>query len=455
MIKEDIGPNLEHHILAMLIQHHDSVHVNIEDLKPEYFADNELKYIFRMVQGMIRAGDGFDMVLGTSKILELIRAGAGPQTLDVFRALTTHYVGVVQNWRHYVAKLRMMYEERETYNILTNAVTEIGNNPLGVKDIRLRVEKDLSALVALGGMNDLAKREEVIEEVVDTAINRTAAPLRETGIYSFDTYLGGYRNQELWIIAARPSMGKTAVATTAFCAAAEQGMPVCFLSLDMGKQQFWHRVLSYHTGIDILKFERRYDWSEYEKEKLMAAKERLKKQPIYVDAWPYRNIYDIKSIVRSMRQRYGVETFFIDHIGKIQPEKAHSREREVGQMVESLKALTKEQDVFICGLAQMNRANELRREKEPLLSDLRDSGAIEQEADTVLLLHRPEYYKEDTFADGTPARGMMQIAIGKQRNGPRGVMKFEYVGANARINEYRPHAPFGPVPTDYNMQVRL
>lgn len=248
-----------------------------------------------------------------------------------------------------------------------------------------------------------------------------------TGFKDLDEKLGGFQNSDLIIIAARPSMGKTAFAMSiARNVAVEYKLPVAFFSIEMSDIQLVIRLFSGEAKINAQKI-RTGNINHQELAKLVKKINRLADSPLYIDDSPMLSINDFRAKCRRLKVERNIKMVMIDYLQLIQPPKAESREREISIISRSLKQIAKELDIPIVAMAQLNRSVEQRTEKRPQLSDLRESGSIEQDADVVLFIYRPEVYGIKTYTDNqAPTENTGEIIIGKQRNGPTGFIRLVY-----------------------------
>ena len=259
-----------------------------------------------------------------------------------------------------------------------------------------------------------------------------------SGFSDLDELTNGLQPGELIILAARPSMGKTAVALNMIEHVAMAGHPAVIFSLEMGRQQLVQRLICARGGIDSQRLRRNMlrtdDFS-----KIFAACDELKQSPLYIDDTPGLSLLQLRSKARRMKERFGIKLLVIDylqlmHVGG----RSESRQQEVSEMSRGVKAMARELDVPVICLSQLNRAAEQREGHRPRLSDLRESGSIEQDADVVMMLHREEYYHrhDPDWAVANPDRvGVGEIIIAKQRNGPTGTVHLVWDGASTRYQD--------------------
>jgi len=244
----------------------------------------------------------------------------------------------------------------------------------------------------------------------------------DTGFADLNEQMSGLQKGDLVILAARPSVGKTAFALTVTRhAAVEVGAGVAIFSLEMSKMQLAQRLLSAETKVDLHKLRtgrlRDEDWMH-----LTRNIDRLAQAPIYIDDTPGISVLEARAKARRLQREYGIDLVVIDYLQLMSGHsRAQSREQEISQISRGLKAMAKELDVPVLALSQLSRAVESRTDRRPQLSDLRESGSLEQDADVVMFIYRPEMYDLKS-PDGESLEGLAQIIIGKQRNGPVGAV---------------------------------
>ena len=252
-----------------------------------------------------------------------------------------------------------------------------------------------------------------------------------TGYEKVDDMTSGFQKSDLIIIAGRPSMGKTAFALNiAQYAALEAAVPVAVFSLEMSKEQLAIRLLSAESRVDSQRIRRGFlgetDWP-----KLIAAASRLSEAPIYIDDTPAITVLEMKAKARRLKAEVNLGLIILDYLQLMRSSGyKDSREQEISDISRSLKALAKELNVPVVALSQLNRKVEDRQNKRPQMADLRDSGAIEQDADVIAFIYRDEVYDK---SEENPEKGMAEIIIGKQRNGPTGMVKLAFLEKYTRF----------------------
>ncbi len=255
-----------------------------------------------------------------------------------------------------------------------------------------------------------------------------------SGFRDLDKLTGGFQNSDLVIIAARPSMGKTAFALSmARNVAVEYNMPVAVFSIEMSDTQLVMRLFAAESHIGFHKI-RTGMMNEQDLATVATRIGKLADSPLFIDDSPALTITEFRAKCRRLKKEKDIKLVIIDYLQLMHPPKAESREREISMMSSSLKQIAKELDIPVIALAQLNRDVEKRPDKRPMLSDLRESGSIEQDADVVLFVYRPEFYGINTWPDTNfPTENTGEIIIGKQRNGPTGNVRLVFQKEFARF----------------------
>jgi replicative DNA helicase len=256
-----------------------------------------------------------------------------------------------------------------------------------------------------------------------------------SGFHEIDKLTSGWQESDLIIVAARPGMGKTAFTLSmARNISVENNIPVAFFSLEMSAIQLITRLISSETGLNSEKL-RTGKLEKFEWEQLNVKVSNLESAPLYIDDTPSLSIFDLRAKARRLSSQYGIKLIVLDYLQLMtvgSSQKTGNREQEISTISRNLKALAKELEIPIIALSQLSRAVELRGgTKRPILSDLRESGAIEQDADIVSFLYRPEYYKIDEWddEDRTPSAGQAEFIVSKHRNGGLNSIKLKFISS--------------------------
>lgn len=252
-----------------------------------------------------------------------------------------------------------------------------------------------------------------------------------TGFRDLDNMLSGFQNSDLIIVAARPSMGKTAITLNmAAHAAVKEKRAVAFFSLEMGKDQLAERLLSLESGVDSWKL-RTGNLADDDFPKIGYAMGTLADAPIYIDDTPGLTITEVRSKCRRLQMEHGIDIIMIDYLqllsGTMRGGESN-RVQEISEISRNLKTLARELNVPVVALSQLSRAVEARPDKRPMLSDLRESGSIEQDADIVMFIYRDDYYHKDT-----DRKGVTELLVRKHRNGPVGDVELFFVPEQTRF----------------------
>ncbi|HWB19899.1 MAG TPA: replicative DNA helicase, partial [Phycisphaerales bacterium] len=263
-----------------------------------------------------------------------------------------------------------------------------------------------------------------------------------TGFYKLDEMTGGMHAGDLFILAARPSMGKTALALNIAEQMAMRGEAVGIFSMEMSKQQLVQRMLASRAAIDSHRM-RRNMLNRDEHRALMTACDELLDARLFIDDTPGLSLLQLRAKARRMQQKHGISAIVIDYLQLMTSgRKVESRQLEVSEISRGVKAMARELGVPVLCLSQLNRSPEMRAGHKPMMSDLRESGSIEQDADVVSMLHREDYYHKDDpeWEMNNPGKaGVAELILTKQRNGPTGVVYLTWVASSMRFKDHSPH----------------
>ncbi|MEM7588922.1 MAG: replicative DNA helicase [Myxococcota bacterium] len=266
-----------------------------------------------------------------------------------------------------------------------------------------------------------------------------------SGFVDLDRLTCGFQKGELTVIAARPSMGKTAFTLNiAAHVAMHKKLPVAFFSLEMGGDQLMHRLMGAEARLDLSNLRRGYIRAE-EYAKLAVAADKLGEASMYIDETASLSIAQLRSKARHVVQRYGVQLLIVDYLQLMSSNTNYdNKATEVGEISKGLKTLARELQIAVVALSQLNRSVESRTDKRPMMSDLRESGAIEQDADVIAFLYREEYYLRDKTPQ--PLMGIAEVIVGKNRNGPTGVLKLRFASNITRFDNLAQSPDGTPLP---------
>ena len=331
---------------------------------------------------------------------------------------------------HYLKRLLLEQGEKivaRCYDQTSNVVDEIDAAEQAIFQI-----SEKRFLRSFSSLHDLTLK---VMGTIESLRNRDTGGITgvSTGYPELDRYLGGFQKSDLIIIAARPSMGKTALSLSiARNVAINKKIPVAYFSVEMSSSQLVQRLLSAEAKVDQQKI-RNGKLNQIDMDQIAKACGALSNAPLYIDDSPAMNLMELKAKCRRLKVENGIELVMIDYLQLLHAQ-ADSREREISVISRSLKQMAKELDLPVVAMAQLNRGVEARPDKRPMLQDLRESGSIEQDADVVMFINRPEVYGIKTYEDdGVPTEGTAEIIIGKQRNGATGTIRLAFVKEYARF----------------------
>lgn len=431
---------LEEAVLGALMLDQNALNNTIQMLREEYFYRPEHQIIFRAILKLFEQSKPVDLLTVTQQLLKdgLLEQVGGSMYLS---QLSNHVVSAAHIEFH-ARILSEKYIQREIIRISTETLTEAYDETTDVLTLLDKTEQLLMDIdeknfhTEYRNMPDVLKSAfDRIEAAQDSDSSYSGVP---SGFTDLDRTTAGFQPGTLIILAARPAMGKTAFALSiARNIAVDMKKPIAFFSLEMTAVELVMRLISSESGISgdrLKKGEKLPDW---EKDQLYARSQALTDAPIYIDDTPQLTIFELRAKCRRLKQQHDIQMVFIDYLQLMQGggevNRNGNREQEISMISRQLKALSKELGVPVLALSQLSRAVETRGgTKKPQLSDLRESGAIEQDADIVMFIYRPEYYNllED---DRGSTIGMADIIIAKHRSGETGEVRLKFVSKYARF----------------------
>jgi len=424
---------LEEAVLGALMIEKDAYYIVSELLRPESFYKNEHAKIYKAIMDLAFKQEPIDMHTVTEQLRKNgdIEEIGGPYYIS----LLTAKVASAAHVEYHARIIAQKYLARELIRISSEVQSKAFDDKTDVDDLMQEAEGKLFEVSQRNIKKDVTQIDPVIKEALDR-IN-TAAGKKDgmsgiqTGFHSLDKYTSGWQKSDLIIIAARPAMGKTAfVLSMAKNMAIDYNIPVAVFSLEMSNVQLANRLIMNVCEIDGEKIKNgRLENDEWER--LDRKLKDLDGAPIYIDDTPSLSVFELRSKARRLVKEHKIKIIIIDYLQLMNASGMNfgSREQEVSIISRSLKGLAKELDIPIIALSQLNRGVESRtghEGKRPQLSDLRESGAIEQDADMVCFIHRPEYYKITEDENGNSLLGIGEIIIAKHRNGATGDIQLKF-----------------------------
>ncbi|MBR4312757.1 MAG: replicative DNA helicase [Bacteroidaceae bacterium] len=434
------APELEAAVLGALMIEKDAYPLISEILKPESFYERRHQLLYKAIQSLALQQNPIDILTVAQQLRttgELEEVG-GP----VYISQLSSRVNSSAHIEYHARIIAQKYLARELITFTSGIQTKAFDETEDVDDLMQEAESKLFAISQQNMKKDYTQINPVIEEAYEMlkkAASRTSGLSGlSTGFYELDKYTSGWQNSDLIIIAARPAMGKTAfVLSMAKNIAVNNREPVALFSLEMSNVQLVNRLITNVCEISGEKLKSGqlapYEWGQLDSNITI-----LNDAPLYVDDTPSLSIFELRTKARRLVREHGVKLIIIDYLQLMNASGASfgSRQEEVSTISRSLKGLAKELNIPIIALSQLNRGVESREGiegKRPQLSDLRESGAIEQDADIVCFIHRPEYYKIFQDEKGNDLHGVAELIIAKHRNGAVGDVRLRFVGQYARF----------------------
>lgn len=443
--KQPQDTELEEAVLGALMLEKDAYSIVSDILKPECFYDNANKRIYEAIQQLGFSQRPIDMLTVTEQLRindTLDEAGGAVRVSEL-----TGRVSSAANIEYHARIVSQKYLARELISYSSQIGTLAFDESIDVFDLMQEAEAKLFEISKNTLKRDVIQIDPVINEAIEKiqeAANReNGLSGLPSGYNELDKKTSGWQNSDLIIIAARPAMGKTAlVLSMAKNMAVDLNIPVGFFSLEMSNLQLVNRLISNVCNLESEKI-KSGQLSQAEWDNLMVRVKNLYSAPLYIDDTPSLSIFELRTKARRLVREHQVKIIMIDYLQLMNATgmKFGSREQEVSTISRSLKQLAKELDIPIIALSQLNRSVEQRgddkRGKRPQLSDLRESGAIEQDADIVCFIHRPEYYyKSGEDSEGNDIRGLAEFIIAKHRSGSVGDINLRFVGKYARFENW-------------------
>jgi replicative DNA helicase len=434
------APELEQAVLGALMLERNAVNEAIDILQPESFYVDAHKKIFDTILSLFRNDQPIDILTVTEELkkrgeLDLV---GGP----FYISQLTNKVASSANVQYHARIISQKHILRELIRMSAETQREAYDDSADVFELLDKAEQDLYAITS----GNLKRNYEPMSELIQGAIAQIENAKTKTGGVSgiptgfveLDKLTAGWQRSDMIIVAARPAMGKTAfVLSMARNIAVEHKHAVALFSLEMSSTQLVTRLIASESGISSEKL-RKGDLTDAEFTLLHQHIARLANAPIYIDDTPGLNIFELRAKARRLKSQHNVDLIIIDYLQLMtagSDNRNGNREQEISTISRSIKSIAKELDVPIIALSQLSRAVETRSgDKRPILSDLRESGAIEQDADIVCFLYRPEYYKIYEDHKGSTL-GIGEVIVAKHRNGAVDDVRLRFIAELAKFTD--------------------
>jgi replicative DNA helicase len=418
--------DIEEAVLGALMLEKDALTAVIDVLRPECFYKDAHQVIFEAIRDLFQRAEPIDILTVTHTLkksgnLDLV-GGA------YYITQLTSRIASAANIEYHARIILQKYIQRELIRISGETIKDAYEDNMDVLELLDRAESNIRR--NFEDMQSLISK--AVKEIEIASNQESGITGVASGFTELDRVTSGWQKSDLIIIAARPGMGKTAfVLSLARNAAVKFQKPVAFFSLEMSSVQLVNRLISAETEITSEKI-RKGQLANHEWEQLNAKIKPLTNAPLYIDDTPALSIFELRAKCRRLVAEKKVSLIIIDYLQLMVAgvdSKAGNREQEISTISRSLKAIAKELSVPIIALSQLSRAVETRGStKRPQLSDLRESGAIEQDADMVMFIYRPEYYGLDQDENAQSTQGLAEINVAKNRNGALRSVNLKFIG---------------------------
>ena len=439
--------DLEEAILGALMLEKNALTAVVEFLRPEHFYTEQHKEIYTAIIDLFKNSEPVDM---RTVVAQLRKAGKLELVGGAYYiAELTSKVSSAANIEYHARIIIEMAIKRDLIQIASQIHHDAYEDTTDVFELLDKTEQNIFQI----SDSNLRKNYDSMKSLMFQATKELQEKRNHkdglTGIPSgfsrLDRVTSGWQRSDLVIIAARPGMGKTAFIVSALRnAAVDFNIPVAIFSLEMASLQLVNRLISAEAELDSEKI-KKGNLADFEWQQMVHKTTRLSTAPIFIDDTPALSILELRAKCRRLKAEHNIQMIVIDYLQLMKGEASGNREQEIASISRALKGIAKELSVPVIALSQLSRGVETRGgDKRPQLSDLRESGSIEQDADIVMFLYRPEYYKISVDEEGMPTQGMAEVIIAKHRNGSLENVKLKFIGKYTKFADY--DAPEGLTP---------
>ncbi len=449
--------DLEEVVLGAMMIDKKGVDEIIDILHPEAFYKNANSLIYDAIKKLFDNSEAIDLLTVSNQLKKdgtFDKIGG-----DYYLIQLTQKVSSSAHIEFHARIILQKYIQRSLIKISNEIIEEAFDEGTDVFDLLDNAEAKLYEVT----QGNIKRSTETAQSLVMQAkkkiqeiSNKEGLSGIPSGFERLDALTSGWQPSDLIIVAARPGMGKTALTLSmARNIAVDQGIPVAFFSLEMSSVQLITRLISSETGLSSEKL-RTGKLEQHEWEQLNVKVKDLEKAPLFIDDTPSLSIFDLRAKARRLASQHGIKMIVIDYLQLMTAggsQKGGNREQEISTISRNLKALAKELNVPVIALSQLSRAVETRGgSKRPLLSDLRESGAIEQDADIVSFIYRPEYYKIEEWDDEerTPTQGQAEFIVAKHRNGGLENIRLKFIGELGKFDNLEDFSFPSEIPSRMN-----
>jgi replicative DNA helicase len=446
--------DVEEAVLGALMLDRDSLANVIDSLKPETFYRDEHQRIFGAIFELFASSKPVDMLTVVQELKkrgELDLVGGVPYITSL-----TNRVASTANIEYHTRILNQKQIQRELIRVSSEIIKDAYEESTDALELLDKAEKNLFAVAEGNIKKNFSKMSELVSEakkqIEKAGQQQDGLSGIPSGFMALDRFTAGWQKSDLVILAARPGMGKTAfVLSLARNAAVDFKRPIAVFSLEMSSIQLVMRLISGEAELAGEKL-KKGDLQQHEWHQLDSKIRELTEAPLFIDDTPALSIFELRAKARRLKANHDIQMIIIDYLQLMTAggdnRGGGNREQEISQISRSLKGIAKELEIPVIALSQLSRNVEQRGgTKVPQLSDLRESGAIEQDADMVMFIYRPEYYNITENEDGSPTNGLAEIHIAKHRNGALGVVPLKYIGHLAKFTDMEQNQGYGNRPS--------
>ncbi|MEX2594191.1 MAG: replicative DNA helicase [Anditalea sp.] len=443
--------DLEEAVLGALMLEKDALTAVVDILTAESFYKDSHKEIYQAILDLFNASEPIDLLTVTNQLRrngKLEIAGGA-----YFITELTSRVSSAANIEYHARIITEQSMKREMIQIASEIQRDAYEDTTDVFELLDKMEQSLFEISENNIRKNYADMRSIMREAITELESKKGQKDGLTGVPSgftaLDRVTSGWQKSDLVIIAARPAMGKTAfVLSVLRNAAVDHNRPVAIFSLEMSSIQLVNRLISSEAELDSEKI-KKGNLADYEWEQLIHKTSKLSSAPLFVDDTPALSILELRAKCRRLKAQSDIQLIVVDYLqlmsGDSKGNMGGNREQEISSISRALKKIAKELSVPVIALSQLSRAVETRGgDKRPQLSDLRESGAIEQDADIVMFLYRPEYYGITEDEEGHSTAGLGEVIIAKHRNGSLQNVKLRFIGKYTKFTDIEMNVPYQP-----------
>lgn len=421
MSDDFFNQNAEIAVLSLMLKFPDSLE-KVKDLNSNMFSSNSNKILYELI--LKTYGDGltpdYSLIMTTLKTKNLLGIAGGEAYIQYLYGQNYD----ANNLDEFIRLVMESYKYRRLISIFSS-IPDIVKNGHDTGKIISDLRTELDDLSSFGDMDRVVSFQNAAKTTYEVIVDRVANPEKikySTGLKSLDGATGGYWEGDLWVVAGRPGMGKSAY----ICNSVLSGIPSLIFSLEMSKEVITQRILAMRTGIPVFNI-RMGLLNQKELDIIADMIRQLKDLPLFIDARYFVSPEYLSSTIRKYVSKFGVKLVFLDYV-QLVIERSINATHDIGRLTREFKLISNELQITTVMASQLNRLVEMRDDKRPILSDLRQSGNIEEDVDVALFLYRDFLYNK-----GTKDKDILELLIRKQRNGPQGVLMSKFDDQTNRI----------------------